>query len=188
MSVEFFGHCGTLIQLGAPFPRGTPQSEFSLSIGMLPVTLVFTSELAAEDIVAFHSGKVQFSFYQPQKEVVAFMAKIIGYCGWCDAIYAPCMDLFEVTEKLPTTRTGGHYPVNMVLVDKVSGLVAGLRTVSVTAAFAYRLFKAVNNAIDKYITYQDYASTANEVFERFTTKQLVKKANHIERAGVTYTG
>ena len=171
--------------INEPFPFGPPQSDLTASLAESPLMLIYTSDQVTEhDEGLFSNGKVKLSMC-PLDQMLALLIKIEGFCEWSDTFYHPCMDMREVQPQTIRAKAGEYVPVSLVLVDRGSGLVKGLRMVTVTYPFANRLATAVETLNEKAMDVATYQAAAHAVMNRFTVSALVRKSQHVERAGVT---
>ena len=140
-----------------------------------------------EHLFWFHYLKcpIDFAFCQPSLGVISFLIRIHGFINWCDSQYSPCVDLFESTGQVLSTKLGLHTPSVLILVDEDTGIIKALRVVTVSHPFMFRLIAAINNVKTKNLTGDEYELAANEVVDRYSTQDLVKISQHIERGGKT---
>ena len=176
----------TLLQLGDKFPHGAPSIPLLVSLSQSPLTCVFTfSNLMPREIDAFSTGNVEFSFCQPNEKIISFNTRINGLTGWCDAQYSPSADLSNPTSTVIDTKLGMHTPVVLTLVEGTTGLIKGIRIVSVSHPFVYRLNQALEQINSVKLTEEEYLEIAQSVLDKYSTHDLVKMSKHIERGGQT---
>mgnify|MGYP000038256354 FL=1 len=176
----------TTLRTGELFPYGAPTSPFIASISQTPLTCVYTTQnIKNVDIELFEHGKASFAFVQPFSGIISFMMEIQGFCQWSDCHYAPCTDFFSVNQQAIETKINTHTPVVLVLVDSDTGIIKALRMFTVSHPFIFRLNQALKNVYRVNLSQQAYRKVANLTIEKYSTRQLVKMAKHIERGGQT---
>jgi len=176
----------TVLKVGEVFPHGAPSIPLLVSLSQSPLMCVITlPNITPNDEEMFAHGKSEFSYCQIEKGIISFMVKIHGLVEWCDSQYTPRADLFENIEKGIETSIGIHTPIILALVERETGIIKGIRVVTVSHPFVFRLNRTITEVNKVDLSEEVYYKKAQSILNNYTTKQLVKLSKHIERGGQT---
>lgn len=102
---------------------------------------------------------------------ILFILSKLGTLEWVDSPYAPQL---SKSMSFPKLEPGKGYSLTFVLVDASTGIVKGLRYVGLGISFSQTLRDEVMFDIDKPIVKPIYNMQIQELYNKYTTKAMVK--------------
>lgn len=101
---------------------------------------------------------------------VLFILAKVGSMPWVDAPYNPHLSSSTAT----TVEEGLGYLLTLVLIDKYSGIVRGIRAVGLDHDFSVALRNEIQNTKSVPFNRNDYERAINDVYRHYSTEDLVE--------------
>jgi hypothetical protein len=132
------------------------------------------------EVSSVQRGKARFGLYIHGP--VIFLLHQFGEMLWNDAPYSWWL-VSDDSRKLPDNSDNLHALLKVVLVDSNTGLVSALRALTFSPAFTNRLHQAIRAQSEKPWSQSEHDSAIREVYSRFSTEDLVRRAEIICNGG-----
>jgi hypothetical protein len=140
------------------------------------------AQLTPSKIRAFEEGPVRGALYA-ESDVIFFSFKIEGYCDWVDQGFS--IHLVDAGDRnLVPLIEGTHIPLNLVLVDAVTGVVRSMRMVTYGRRFSAVLHRHLAQQLAQPFDAAHHRSVIDRVYRRYRTGAALARAALItERLG-----
>ena len=123
-----------------------------------------------KEVEAITKGKIKVGYYSENE--VMFMLFKFGDMNWMDAPYS--VYLSQNLTKINEIKDGQGLALNIYLIDASTGVLKGIRLVSLPTNFSLKLKSEIEK--QKLTPFCNYYSKIGEVYRKYTTKNLVKFA------------
>lgn len=153
---------GELFQEGKKKYQEGCKFDFGSSGGDL---LIFFDKPTSKEILDITKGKCQIGLVE--KNNIIFLLFKFGSQQWIDCPYNSFLSKdFELQE----TPEGMGYAINIYLIDSNSGILKGMRLVSMSTKFSKKFAEMISS--QRYI--ENYDLILNNIYTNYTTNDLVK--------------
>lgn len=105
---------------------------------------------------------------------VGFFSFKVGDLEWSDCAFSP--NLYSKIPEFPLLASGHGYTLNLMLIDAATGEIKSIRLIGLGHKFSCQFRDWCLNSLQKDISNEIYHDVVTKAFERFTTKELVKRA------------
>ncbi|MGZ8182286.1 MAG: hypothetical protein ACXWT1_10035 [Methylobacter sp.] len=171
------------LTVGEKFDRDMPAESMSIVLLNGAPMLAFNYSLIERDIDAFLNGSSSFGLFY-ERNLLFILFKIDGFLDWSDLAFTIHLAGDEKVED-----NVGYLPFNLVLVESSTGLVKGLRMVTVSPAFRSMLSLITQQQAKERFDTVDYYKKIGALYETYPSAgSMLKKAMIIEQGGVTLPG
>jgi hypothetical protein len=137
-------------------------------------------EPSTVEVTSIQSGEAQFGLYVHGPLI--FLLHQFGNMPWNDAAYS-WWRVSEEPRQLPEVDGGYHALLKVVMVDTATGLVAALRALTFSAEFTEELHRAIRHQAEQSWNLGDYDSAVREIYSKFSTNDLVDRAQAFCKGG-----
>ena len=174
------------IAVGKPYLPGCTQLQegyqFTWSNGRLELLIVWNA-LTPQEVEGIQRAPMQVGLVVVGP-IIFFLYQFESITSWCDAPYT--FHMVPVAERsLPPAPLGpeSRALVNVILVEAQSGLVQGIRVVTLSPALTQRLFEAIGQQAAQPFEQGYYHATLSAVYEDQSSADLARQAEWIETVG-----
>lgn len=140
--------------------------------------LVFFHTPTENEIAQFKSGK-SFEIRFVQFQNVTMLLTKIGNLNWMDAPYN--QHLSEHLSKIEFPDKNQGLSLLLILVDTSTGELKHMRFIGLSTKFSKTLLNSILNDAKEPWKPEEYYNNINEIFVKYTTKDLVKCSNEYYR-------
>ena len=150
-----------------------------------PMLIYALRGLSEGDSMAARKGKVELALYEAPP-VLFILSRIQGLAQWSDSpfsirLYDDKGRAFDWAEPIPAGRGLG---LHVVLVDADTGILKAQRLVSLSTEFSRGLRAAILRQLeDAGFTPAAYHEKVDSIYRRYTTEELLQRAEFRHRAG-----
>ena len=143
---------------------------------------LFLDHIEPSDVVRFNHHPIRFGYWW-DKPVLWILAKF-GDQPWSDtnfSIYKVQPPEARHIESLNTPNT--RYPVTLILVEATTGIIATLRTATMSPQMSLEIFQTVTLQMELPADLKQFDSRVNLVQSQFIPSHIAVLANKIETLG-----
>jgi hypothetical protein len=145
--------------------------------------IVLNFSVTKKDIANFLNGSLSFGLFFEQN-ILFFLFKIEEFLDWSDLAFT-----IHLAGDEKIDDNAGYLPFNLVLVESETGIIKGLRLVTVTPAFRSALARITQQQSKEPFDTIDYYKKFGALYGRYpSAASMLKKAAIIERGGMTFPG
>lgn len=177
---------GWVLKIGDLFAPGVTSwpERFEYRVfgqGQQHMLQICASKLDDKQLQAFHRGQMHVGLYL-SRGVAFFLFRIEGFFDWSDqAIH---MQLVHPEDRGLPDESPGYQVVSIVLVECETGIVRGIRVVTLSPHFTRLFAKALRAQMTATFDLATHQAIIADVYKRFPhSRQLVKAALVVEKAG-----
>lgn len=167
-------------EVGMMYEEGLTEYDEEIRFDVAPSGLVlslFFNKTSSKEIESITSGRLELGFYERREEgVIFFLAKFAGMTGM-DAAYS--VYLSNDPDSLEVKDSGVE--LQIVLVNAKRGDIRAVRTVELPDRFSQKLKRALEEQKAKPWDAVKYYQTIGSLYDNFTTKDFVKRADAVCR-------
>jgi hypothetical protein len=169
------------LTVGEPFDHGMPDESMSIVLNSGAPMLIFNFSLSEKNITAFQDGLSSFGLFA-EKNLLFFLFKIEGFLDWSDLAFTIHLVQDEAIED-----NGGYLPFNLVLVESGSGIIKGLRMVTVSPTFRSVIVKAIERQNNAPFNVIEYYKSIQVIYDTYPeVVSMLKNALIVEQGGRTF--
>ncbi len=169
------------LTVGEPFDHGMPDESMSIVLNSGAPMLIFNFSLSEKNIAAFQDGLSSFGLFA-EKNLLFFLFKIEGFLDWSDLAFTIHLVQDEAIED-----NGGYLPFNLVLVESGSGIIKGLRMVTVSPTFRSVIVKAIERQNNAPFNVIEYYKSIQVIYDTYPeVVSMLKNALIVEQGGRTF--
>lgn len=151
-----------------------------------PNLIVYLTKPTAGEIQATRRGELNIGIHDGGKHTTFVLIKCAGlFSHWADAPYAYGL-VQDSLKAIPARRQTDGWLFNMFLADSHTGIIAAMRTFTVTPYFSLLLDQQVEKQKKNLniFTEADHDREIKTAYLRYpSVDSMVKDALHVERAG-----
>ena len=167
--------------VGMTFDHSMPDESMSIILNSGAPMLIFNFSLSEKNIAAFQDGLSSFGLFA-EKNLLFFLFKIEGFLDWSDLAFTIHLVQDEAIED-----NGGYLPFNLVLVESGSGIIKGLRMVTVSPTFRSVIVKAIERQNNAPFNVIEYYKSIQVIYDTYPeVVSMLKNALIVEQGGRTF--
>ena len=166
------------IEVGKLFQEGKTHYVEGCKVDMADDGLTFFvafQDPSEEEINNFKDGKIKYGYYV-EKDVIMLLFKI-GSQQWMDAPYS--IHLSKQLHHLQEIKDGLGYSLKVFLVDANTGILKAARMIGMETNMSRKIKEEILKQKDMDFNILNYNKNIAEIYNKYTTKELVKKGNVI---------
>lgn len=174
------------IAVGHPYAPGyshVPEGyQFNWSNGRLELLIVWNAP-TPQEVEGVRRAPLQVGLVI-EGPIIFFLYQFKGFTSWGDAPYT--VHMVPIAERhSPPALLGSDFRavLSVVLVDAQSGIVQGIRLVTLSPTLTHRLFEAIRQQAVQPFDQGYYEATLQAIYEARSSEDLVRQAEWIETAG-----
>lgn len=162
-------------EVGKRYPEFAGQDgvQFGIDDGGASLLIRF-SDPDPDEIAQFKEGK-PFEIKFTTLYGVMMITTKIGNLNWMDAPYSPHLSKGNTKYQMP--QDGQGLGLTIFLADSITGELKSMRLVGLSTRFTQELFKETMSQKMSPFNITEYQNNINRVFQRYSTKDIVKLSN-----------
>lgn len=160
------------LQIGQPTTLTAGMSEgvyFTIDASG-PMMIFNLSNPRPDEVKSFQAGQPA-EFRLSRVAGILFILAKVGSVAWAEAPYAAQLEPNVYLDSVPE---GQGYGLQLILVDRATSIVRGLRLVGLPTKFSRALLSEIMDDVGKPTTQLEHFSAVNKVFATYNTKDLLK--------------
>lgn len=139
---------------------------------------VYMNNPTEKELEQFRAGNSFDIRFTVIRDVIMFALKI-GSLNWMDAPYD--IHLSQNYTMFDVPGDNQHVVLTLMLIDSSNGEIKHIRLLSLSPFFTKKLFLAIMEQNDKYFSKDDYDMRVQSIFDRYSTKEIVKMSSVYSR-------